>query len=324
MTVFKLKSASASSDQKKEVEADCAKTLYELGVTRTKQKDPAGANDYLQQALVIQRQLRVPTSSTLYQLAVIAVVDKPPRYDDAEELLQEVLAAEGQDGAARSATLQQLGRVASRRGHLEVAGKYFEEALAGYQLAYRSKRHVNVASVHHALGTLCMSKKEHASGTKHLLEALEIRTRLYGGDTHQDVTATLRALGMTYRAVGQNEQAGEYFHRERVALESLVSAGSQKQRFFTELVTVVGVQRALAKETGDKAAVKVYTQQLKVVKQQQLDDDGSSNGGANGSSAGSDAAPPPMSGPTEKLARLAQKSRGVVRAELLSVSTTRS
>ena len=334
-TSFKLKYAYTRQQDEVEVEADCAKTLYELGVTRTKQKDPVGANAYLQQALVIQRHLGVSTSSTLYQLAVIAVVDKPPRYDDAETLLQEVLAAEGQDGAARSATLQQLGRVASRRGHLDVAGKYFEQALAGYQGAYNSKLHVNIASVHQALGTLFMNKKEHASANVHLLEALEIRTKLYGGDTHQDVTSTLRALGMTHRAIGQNEQAAEYFLRERLALEALLSTG-RNHRFLAELQNVVAVQRSLAKETGDKAAAKMYTQQLKALKQQQMliaDDETTSGGGGSGGGGGTNASSvgggavglegslvgaAAMSGLAEKLTRLAAKSRGVVRAELLA------
>jgi tetratricopeptide (TPR) repeat protein len=175
-----------------------AKTLHELGVTRIKQKDPVAANNYLQESLnLLQRKGGhgyvgdsggivdgAGTSSTLYQLAVVAVIDKPPRLDDAERLLHEVLAVEGQDGAARSATLQQLGRVASRRGKLELAEKYLVEALAGYQQAYRSKRHVNVASVHQSLGTLYTSKKEFVLAEKHLLESLDIRTKLCGGDVY--------------------------------------------------------------------------------------------------------------------------------------------
>ena len=61
-------------------------------------------------------QISSAVASTLYQLAKLAVVRKPPRLDDAEKLLWQVMSTKGLEGATRSATLQQQGRIAIRRG----------------------------------------------------------------------------------------------------------------------------------------------------------------------------------------------------------------
>ena len=97
--------------------------------------------------------------ATLYQLGVVATISRPPALDRAEALLKQALELEPEEGAARWATLQQLGRVASRRGQLLKAEQNFQKALVGYKRAYRSDLHINVAAVHHQLGSVSVARK---------------------------------------------------------------------------------------------------------------------------------------------------------------------
>ena len=113
--------------------------------------------------------LETTEAATLHQLAIVATAKK--QYDVAERLLHEALALEEShdtrqrgDGVepatrpfiSRAATLQQLGRVALRRGLLDEAKGRLSEALELYKKAYGERRasvHVNVAAVHHQLVT---------------------------------------------------------------------------------------------------------------------------------------------------------------------------
>eukprot|EP01048_Picozoa_sp_COSAG05_P003849 COSAG05_NODE_188_length_14697_cov_11.861145_13_plen_117_part_00 len=98
-------------------------------------------------------QQRREEAVTLHHLAQVAKASKPPRLDEAESLLQTVLRLESKAGfsraGARASTMQQLGRVAMRRGQLEAARRWLLDALQLHERAYGSQNHVNVATDHH-------------------------------------------------------------------------------------------------------------------------------------------------------------------------------
>jgi tetratricopeptide (TPR) repeat protein len=91
------------------------------------------------------------------------------RYEEAEDLLLNALYLEDRQlslksggnnnnnivSISKAATLQQLGRVSIRRGQLEKAENYLNQAFMVYKTFYGEKRaseHINVASVHFQLG----------------------------------------------------------------------------------------------------------------------------------------------------------------------------
>lgn len=113
-------------------------------------------------------------SATLYQLAVVATLTRPPRLDEADSLLQRVLSIEEQPGAARAMTLQQLGRVALRRGDLDRAEAAFNEALVGLRATYRSDMHLNVAGVQEHLGNVALLRQDYSAADTRFAEALRI------------------------------------------------------------------------------------------------------------------------------------------------------
>ena len=273
-----------------------AETLKDLGIVRIKQQDLDGAETYLLRSLTIvetykranattsptgrrsadsihevERNISLANAaiaSTLYQLAKLAVVRKPPRLDDAERLLRQVMSTKGLEGATRSATLQQQGRVAIRRGQLNDAETYFQQALAGYQETYRKDCHVNIASVHHALGMLGATRKLYDTAAKHLLDALRIRTTIYGSQAnHMDLATTLFELGKNCRMQGKFEEAAQYLHRYWDMLNSMLKANKGSSRIGNDLVTATRMLRAVAKSMNDKPAVKLWSDALQDFKQ---------------------------------------------------------
>ena len=91
-------------------------------------------------------------AATLHQLAVAAMSSKPARLDEASALLREALALQAQDSSAaiggRAATLQQLARVAERRGDHGSALAHLQETLELHKRAYgEGTPHVNKAAV---------------------------------------------------------------------------------------------------------------------------------------------------------------------------------
>ena len=100
----------------------------------------------------VKRQLgSTDVASTLYQLAVVHTMAKPPNLDAAEAKLKHVLVV-SRSSATRAATLQQLGRVCLRRGALKDAERYLRDTLELYTHTYKSDLHINVASIHFQLG----------------------------------------------------------------------------------------------------------------------------------------------------------------------------
>lgn len=203
-----------------------AETLHEFGMVKLKQRQLHNAGELLKQSLEHKRALlasdnvdpllphRVRLDATLsvflrlstlrgtiiirvdrYQLGVIATVDRPPRLDDAEQLLRQVLEKQKGEGAAYAATLQQLGRVAVRRGNMGEATELLQSALKEFKRTYRSSLHVNIAAVHHRLGVVFLGLKQAKVASEHLTEALRIREYLYENGGHIDVAATLHELG---------------------------------------------------------------------------------------------------------------------------------
>lgn len=239
---------------------DVASSLHELGVLQLKMSQPEQAESLLLESLTMQRALKAreitpkdaqkqrfaDESATLHQLAVTAMLSKPARLDEADDLLQQALAI-GSSGnpfarGARAASLQQLARVLTRRGNLDEARAHLEDALGLYGQAYGTGTpHVNVALVKTQLAKVCCSlglkSEEHeacvlfeeASG--HLLDALRIQQRLYGAGSihptstdiaHSDIAATLGQLGTLERSRKSLPKAQQYFTQQREMIVQLL------------------------------------------------------------------------------------------------------
>lgn len=191
--------------------AQVALALHELGVTALKRHDLPEAERLLGRSLAIKRALRArgaateaaaEEASTLHNIAVCATHSRPPRLEEAEQLLRQALGLErrlaqqagGHGEAALAATLIQLGRVAFRRGDLGPAEAHLQEALRLQRGAYSSDLHVNVAAVHHQLGVVLSARGRADEAAGHLREALRIREHLYGHEQSGasfEVAATL-------------------------------------------------------------------------------------------------------------------------------------
>ena len=137
---------------------EIAATLHELGVLCLKQGRPGEAGKRLEDSLAMKRRVKANVSddrglarkfilrfanesATLHQLAAVKLASgdrsakgKEERLATAESLLKQALAIESEGGnpfgpGAKAATLQQLSRVAVRRGNLVVADQRLREAL---------------------------------------------------------------------------------------------------------------------------------------------------------------------------------------------------
>eukprot|EP00301_Raphidiophrys_heterophryoidea_P027489 c9683_g1_i1.p1 GENE.c9683_g1_i1~~c9683_g1_i1.p1 ORF type:complete len:877 (+),score=262.59 c9683_g1_i1:1660-4290(+) len=217
-----------------------ATTLHELGVLHIKLHNHKEAEQYLTRSLDLKRLLHSSSiadhpgesealareeAATLHQLAVVATDSRPPRLDEAEALLQAALQVENHYGAqpvSRAATLQQLGRVAIRRGQLLQAKTYLSEALALHQLVYQNTIHINIACVHQALGIVHREQNDLQASANHLTEALRIRKLIYSGTTHQEVAYSLHELGKTYALAQNFEGALNCFEEEKRCLQQLL------------------------------------------------------------------------------------------------------
>ena len=226
-----------------------AEALHELGVLRARQGAAESAHDLLSEALRIKVGLQRRCESagadgaeasvehesasdcfgeaaTLHQLAVVATLAKPPRFDEAEHLLQRVLAKTRTSPAARASSMQQLARIATRRGAVEAAHAWLSEALALHETAYRSKYHVNIAAAHQKIGLAEMVMKptpQLDSAEAHLKQCLAIRRRLYAAD-HVEVAAAIHSLGRLERERGAEAAAAALFAAQRAMLGRLFDA----------------------------------------------------------------------------------------------------
>jgi tetratricopeptide (TPR) repeat protein len=210
-------------------------------------------------------------AATLYQLAIVATISRPPRLDEAEKLLLRVLDLGSDGGATRAATLQQLGRVALRRGELDIAETYFRLALAGYQEAYGADPHINLSAVQLRLGNVAMTRRRYLEADEHLQEALRIRLHVYGQSAHSDVAVTLHLLGLNDRAQGSFDSARQHFERELVVLNQLLLSDKGSPRIPHMIRDVLVSLRQTAKDSGDRDQYSTYSSQLKELKQS--DDD---------------------------------------------------
>lgn len=143
-------------------------TLHELGLLYTRTGRLDVADRFLRQALEMKRTLAkrgnesditLDVASTLYALSRVVMLEKPkPKLKRAESLLLMALDM-GCAGVARASTLQQLARIAVRRGqsgYEKNAKRYLFEALRIQRETYCTDRHVNVAAVRMQIGTLIM------------------------------------------------------------------------------------------------------------------------------------------------------------------------
>ena len=224
-----------------------AATLHELGVVSLRRADWNGATALLQQSLDMKRRNRQRRSSregmgkagkrregrfreeaaTLHQLAVAAMSSKPARLDEASKLLREALALES-DGpfalGGRAATLQQLARVAERRGDRDGALAHLQDALELHKKAYgEGVPHVNKAAVLSQLASLSLQASETDRAAGYLHEALTMRRQIYGhgGACHVEMALNLNKLGECERARGDLPAASQHFEAARTMLETL-------------------------------------------------------------------------------------------------------
>eukprot|EP00966_Prymnesium_polylepis_P070546 1639361-Prymnesium_polylepis.1 len=109
---------------------------------------------------------------------------KPARLDEAGALLREALTAETQGPFAlvgRAATLQQLARLAERRGDRQGALAMLQDALELHRQAYgECTAHVNKAAVLSQLASLSLQGGDAELASGYLSEALEMRRKIYG------------------------------------------------------------------------------------------------------------------------------------------------
>lgn len=272
-----------------------AETLHELGVLRARRGAVESARTLLEESLRIKVVLKLREeeceesedkrsrdlfneAATLHQLAVVAALAKPPRFDEAEELLQRVLAmTELTSSAARASSMQQLARIAMRRGAVQTAHTWLTEALTLHETAYRSQFHVNIAAAHQKLGLAEMAMKPVpplACAEEHLRQCLVIRQRLYAAD-HVEVATALHSLGRLERARGGREkEAGALFEQQRAMLERLFDAEERRlleeerrsrnkgfgastlSLLMKKLTMAIGWQQVLARDCGDRKALR--------------------------------------------------------------------
>ena len=122
----------------------------------------------------------------------------------------------------RAATLQQLARVAERRGRREEALSHLHEALALQQRAYgEGVPHVNVAAVLSSLDNLALQAGEVDKAAGFLQRALAMRHVIYGNGDHIELAQNLGKMGEVERARRQLPAAAEHFAAQRAMLERL-------------------------------------------------------------------------------------------------------
>ena len=261
---------------------EIAMTLHEMGVLAYKQQDLEQARSRLQQSLEMKRRLsgisgsddrmrenqRREEAVTLHHLAQVYVASKPPRLDEAEALLQTALRLEGKAAfsraGARGATLQQLGRVSIRRGHLDQARRYLLQALELHESAYGSQKHVNCATDHHQLGLLEMNRRRYSEAAEHMNSALRIRRSIYLRGEHVDVAVDLTQLGKIERARGNLDAAQQYLEEASELLGSL----PQEQRCMKETTRVLEWMGTVARDRGDKEGARRYLKQQQMICEQ--------------------------------------------------------
>lgn len=195
-------------------------------------------------------------SASLYQLAIIATAEK--LYDSAEQLLNRALACENGTAAttsvvkpslaqppgpstassmskqqlvSRAACVQQLGRIALRRGNTALAQSRFEDSLEQYTLAYgQSCIHINVAAVRMQLGLTYSAARDYIHASEEFAQALEIKYEIYGRDTtHAEIASTLQALAQCFQDRGMLEEAKAHFSSAKYMFDKLSEVRSEEQ-----------------------------------------------------------------------------------------------
>ena len=135
-------------------------------------------------------------------------------------------------------TLQQLGRVAIRRGQLDQAQRYLQQALSLHETAYGSEHHVNIATDRHQLGLVEFNRQRYIEAEGHLTAALRIRRAIYLQGQHVDVAVDLTALGRLERARGDRTAAERYLKEAEALLAGLPAEMQATERLAKERARV--------------------------------------------------------------------------------------
>jgi tetratricopeptide (TPR) repeat protein len=312
-------------------DAGCAASLHELGVVALRRADWAGATRLLRRSLDAQRALGRGSrgeAATLHQLAVAALSSRPARLEEAEGLLREALALEAKGAqGGRAATLQQLARVAERRGDGAAALAHLRDALELHARAYgEGVPHVNKASVLSQLANLAAPAE--APGFLH--EALAMRRRIYGRGDHPEIALNLGKLGEAERKRGCLPAARAHFAEQRAMLERLLLPAPEPEpmqalvrmlgsgalvsgRTFAQLLHALRWQRTSAREAGDAAAAAELGAEAQQLQHAMLLQDGEAT-----------AQPAPRPAPSSPLLERACACRNAVRAALIELKQQRA
>ena len=191
------------------------------------------------------RRLQSREAAVLHQLGVVATLER--RYEDAEGYLLEALSMMtgredcddtqgkvsrergGKMSIARAATLQQLGKVALRRGALSTARNNLMSALEIYKAVYGENRctsHVNVATVLKHLGSTAMASKQYESASEYFADTLAAREKIAGEGSSGgiDVILAVQSLGQAEMECGRWDAAEGLFLRAKVEAERELTA----------------------------------------------------------------------------------------------------
>jgi tetratricopeptide (TPR) repeat protein len=131
------------------------------------------------------------------------------RYDEAEPILREVIAAAEEafvpESLETADALNDLGIVFKYAGRFDDAEPLYRRALAINERAV-GEEHYNVASLYHNLGGLDHARGNYEQAEPHARRSVEIRRRLFGRD-HPATAADEAALASILYALRKDEEA---------------------------------------------------------------------------------------------------------------------
>jgi len=264
-----------------------ALTLHELGVLSMKMHRLDQAATYLKQALTLQRSRGIrmggsasrDIAATLHQIGVLALISKPPRYDEAEARLEEALQLEAKlhnyaSNVRTAATLTQLGKISLRRGKLADSEKRLVRALDMLAQIYTSGVHINVASVRHQLGLLCQRQRRYDDAARHLQQALRIRQKVYSSPFHIEVSITHRELSRLERSRGDAPAAEAHLREQLNILRHIQSkkshstaAAPSTNRVLREIFACLHEIRGICREQKKMSEVRKLSEEINSLRQ---------------------------------------------------------
>ena len=212
-----------------------ASTLHQLGIVSTVNRDYEDAEKKLELSLE-----RLEEEEQALGMPSYHVANDEAHTGQGERERVHVFGSSGVSVAAKAATLQQIGRLALRKGNPRVAESRLKEALSLYERTYglrRCESHINVAAVRHQLGASYMVSQRYVDAREQFALALKAREALHlnepsiGGDgsgvmpcDHFEVAHELIALAQAEFECGGVQSAKSLFSRSKAMLDRLLKA----------------------------------------------------------------------------------------------------